>query len=140
MRNRHVPFLLRLLWALPCTSVGACLVVLVILLGGTLRRVGHTLEIALSVTQRQVPPWAAGLDFAAITLGHIIVGQSHEVLAILRAHERVHVSQYERLGALFLVAYPASSLLAWLRGGSPYHGNRFEQQAVAQAAAQRNAG
>ena len=84
------------------------------------------------------PPF--GLDFAAITLGHIIVGQSHEVLAILRAHERVHVSQYERLGALFLVAYPASSLLAWLRGGSPYHGNRFEQQAVAQAAAQRNAG
>ncbi|MFT3820545.1 MAG: signal peptide prediction [Rubrivivax sp.] len=124
--------LLHLLWALPCSLIGLALGALAVLLGGSARRIGHTLEIGLAGDQQQVPRWAARLPFLAITFGHVIVGQSHEALAALRPHERVHVRQYEILGPCFLVAYPASSLLAWLRGDCPYRGNRFEREAFAQ--------
>ena len=46
-----------------------------------------------------------------------------------RAHERVHVAQYERWGPLFLPAYFASSLWQWLRGRRAYWDNRFEVEA-----------
>lgn len=124
---------LRLLWALPCSLIGLSLGALALALGGSARRVGHTLEIALAGQQRQAPRWACRLPFLAITFGHVIVGQSHEALAALRPHERVHVRQYEILGPCFLVAYPLSSLMAWLRGDCPYRGNRFEREAFTQA-------
>lgn len=122
---------LRLLWALPCSALGALLALIVIALGGSTRRVGHTLEIALSDSQAAVPLWAHRLRHSAITFGHVIIGESHEVLALVRPHERVHVRQYELLGPLFFVAYPVSSLLAWLQGGCPYRDNYFERQALA---------
>lgn len=130
--------LFRVLWALPCSAVGSLLGLLLICLGGTLRRADHTLEFALAPGQGQVPRWAARCRFAAITFGHVIVGQSHEVLAALRPHERVHVRQYERLGLLFFLAYPASSLMAWLQGECPYLGNRFEQEAISLASIGEN--
>jgi hypothetical protein len=123
----------RLLWALPCTVIGMLSGLLVVLLGGSARRVDHTLEVALRVEQARVPAWAARWRHKAITLGHVIVGQSHEALAELRGHERVHVRQYEWLGACFFVAYPTASLIAWLRGAGAYHGNWFERQAVRMA-------
>jgi hypothetical protein len=128
------------LWALPCSAVGAVLALVVMALGGSARRAGHTLEVALAVDHAAVPRWARGLGYSAITFGHVIVGQSHEALAELRIHERVHVRQYEVLGPLFFVAYPLSSLLAWLPGRCPYRGNWFERQAVRVVAdAQRSA-
>ncbi len=127
--------LLRVLWALPCSMVGALLGVAIMAVGGSARRVDHTIEVALAVEQQHTPVWARRLRFSAITLGHVIVGQSHEALAALRAHERVHVQQYERLGPLFLVAYPGASVWALIRGRCPYRGNHFEQQAFAQAPA-----
>jgi hypothetical protein len=123
----------RLLWALPCTVIGTLPGLLIVLLGGSARRVDHTLEVALRVEQARVPAWAARWRHKAITLGHVIVGQSHEALAEFRSHERVHVRQYEWLGALFLVAYPTASVIAWLRGAGAYHGNWFERQAVRMA-------
>ena len=119
-----------MLWALPCSAVGVLLGMIVFCMGGSFRCVGHTIEVALSPAQDQVPHWAARLRFAGITFGQVIVGQSHQVLAELRLHERVHVRQYERLGLLFFVAYPISSLAAWLQGKSPYLANRFEQEAI----------
>jgi hypothetical protein len=127
--------LLRVLWVLPCSTVGALLGVAVIAVGGSARRVDHTVEVALAAEQQHTPAWARRLRFSAITLGHVIVGQSHEALAALRAHERVHVQQYERLGPLFFVAYPGASVWALIRGRCPYRGNHFEQQAFAQAPA-----
>lgn len=121
----------RLLWVLPCSMVGAVMGLAAVALGGSVRRVDHTLEIALADHQRAVPLWAARLRFGGITLGHVIVGQSHEVLAALRPHERVHVRQYERLGVFFFAAYAISSLMAWRRGQCLYLGNRFEQEAFA---------
>ena len=137
MKTRRIVLVLRLLWALPCSMVGVFLACGVICLGGTARRVDHTVEVGLAVRHAHLPRWTRGLGFSAITFGHVIVGQSHEVLDALRPHERVHVQQYEALGPLFFVAYPASSLLAWLQGQCPYHGNHFERQALARASARQ---
>ncbi len=46
-----------------------------------------------------------------------------------RAHERVHVHQYERWGPLFLPAYAAASVIAWSRGRHYYLDNAFEVEA-----------
>lgn len=138
--SRRRAFLLRFLWAMPCSLVGALLGLVVVILGGSARRVDDTVEVALSSSHVGVPRWALRLGFSAITFGHVIVGQSHEALAVLRLHERVHVRQYELLGPLFFVAYPASSLLALLRGRCPYRGNGFEKQAFAEAACHRDVG
>jgi hypothetical protein len=51
-----------------------------------------------------------------------------------RLHEQVHVEQYERWGALFLLAYPAESLLQLSLGRRAYWDNRFEVQARSLAA------
>ena len=140
MHQPRLPLCLRMLWALPCSAVGIALGVVVLVLGGRWQRIGHTLEIALAVRQAQLPRCAVKLRFSAITFGHVIVGQSHEVLAALRTHERVHVRQYERLGVLFFLAYPAASLLAACRGQCPYMGNRFEREAYAACAVDQPAG
>lgn len=131
---------LAIVWASPCSFVGVLLGMAVLALRGSTRRVGPTLEVALRGDERDVPPWADKLPFAAITFGHVIVGRSHAALAALRAHERVHVRQYERLGPLFLIAYPASSLLALSRGRCPYRGNRFEREAFGLANVRNDAG
>ncbi|MEJ7138000.1 signal peptide prediction [Amphibiibacter pelophylacis] len=129
-----IPALWRILWPLPCSAVGLVLGLPLLALGGSVRRVGPTLEIALRARQYELPRWVHRLRFGGITFGHVILGQSHELLAVLRAHERVHVRQYERLGIFFFVAYPLASLVSWWRGQGAHAGNRFERQAVAQSA------
>jgi hypothetical protein len=133
MGARRLLLVLGMLWALPCTVVGAVPACVVIALGGSARRVGRTLEVALSDRGTAVPSWVCGLRWSAITFGHIIIGSSHEVLAVLRPHEQAHVRQYEMLGLLFFIAYPVASLLAWLRGNRPYRDNYFERRAVDRA-------
>lgn len=110
----------RLLWAAPASLLGLALGLLA---GGRAQRVGHTLEIALP------GGWARWLPFVALTLGQVIVGASRADLARWRAHERVHVRQFERWGVLLLAAYPLASLWAWLGGGRPYLDNAFEREA-----------
>ncbi|HEY0712144.1 MAG TPA: hypothetical protein VGF45_05695 [Polyangia bacterium] len=46
-----------------------------------------------------------------------------------RTHEREHVRQYLRWGALLLLAYPAASVWAALNGGHAYYDNVFERAA-----------
>ena len=71
--------------------------------------------------------------FAALTLGHVVLAVDARSLTALRAHEREHVRQYERWGALFGPAYLLSVLWQVLRGADPYRANRFERQAYAVA-------
>jgi hypothetical protein len=59
----------------------------------------------------------------------VIIGHDAQSLEMTRSHEHVHVCQFERYGILMVVAYPAASLLAWLRGGSLYRDNYFEREA-----------
>lgn len=127
MKKRHtlaVPRPFRYLWATPASAIGLLLALPLWLAGGRAQRVNGVLEVA-------APPWRplARLPFCAITLGHVVVGISPAVLAHWRQHEHIHVRQYERWGALLLLAYPAASLWLWLRGRRPYVDNPFEREA-----------
>jgi hypothetical protein len=108
--------------------VGAGLGLLVLAFGGSIRRVDRVLELSLSPGSTQALV-ARAWPFSAITFGHVVLGVSAEELQRLRAHERVHVRQYELLGIFFFVAYPLASVWAWLCGRCPYRGNCFERQA-----------
>lgn len=122
--------LLLTLWALPVTVLGLFVVLMARSSGGAVRRVDGVLEAAggwpARILQRGFP--FSG-PVVAITLGHVVVGLSQEVLDATRIHERVHVRQFERWGVLLLVLYPLAGLHAWLRGGCPYRDNVFEQEA-----------
>jgi hypothetical protein len=74
---------------------------------------------------RVYPP----MPIAAITLGHVVLAQRGGDLERTRAHERVHVRQYERWGGLFPFVYLGTSLVVLLRGGDPYRDNPFEREA-----------
>lgn len=121
------------LWAAPCTALGLLLALLACLVGARARMVNGVIEVAFAPQTTSHRRRISRLPFCAITLGHVIVGINHAELHRLRAHERVHVRQYERWGALLLLAYPASSLLQWIHGRRPYWDNHFEVQARALA-------
>lgn len=112
------------LWAAPCSAVGLTLAAAILLGGGSARVVDGVLEVALRARPRR-----RLLPFDAITFGHVVLGVDRALLARARAHEQVHVPQYERWGLLFFLAYPASSLYQWCRGRHPYWHNRFEVEA-----------
>lgn len=117
------------LWAAPATAVGLLAALPLLLRGAHVRRVDGVLEIAprhpAQARRAQQP------RFIAITIGHVVLGESADVLERWRAHEHVHVRQYERWGVLFFLAYPAASLWEWLRGRRPYWDNVFEREARA---------
>ena len=120
---------LRYLWAGPVSALGALLAVTARLSGGglavrrgVLEAAGGWLEPAL---ERVYPP----MPIAAITLGHVVLARSAAELERTRAHERVHVRQYERWGVLFPLLYLGASLAARLAGGDAYRDNRFEREA-----------
>lgn len=87
------------------------------------------IEVAFAHCHDDVPVSVRRCAFGGITLGHVIIAQSHEGLDTFRAHEQVHVCQYERWGVAFLLAYPLASLWALLTGRHPYWDNVFEVEA-----------
>jgi len=125
--------LVRYLWAGPVSCVGLLLALLGTVGGG--RIVRHT-----GVVEAEGWLLAWGLlhltllkgGVSAITFGHVVLGRSRSPLDATRAHERVHVRQYERWGPLFIPLYLASSLWAALRGRHPYFDNSFERAALAE--------
>ena len=120
---------IRFLWALPNTVLGALLLPAA-LRGGTITLVNGVIEAQgplLSIVLRRCVPIDGGA--AAITLGHIVLGRDVAALEITRAHERAHVRQCERWGPLFIPAYLAASVWAGLMGGGAYEDNYFERQA-----------
>lgn len=125
---------LLLVWAFPVTLLGLLIVLIARVSGGDAKRVDGVLESAGGWPARAL---ARGFPFsgpvAALTLGHVVIGVSAASLESTRAHERVHVRQFERWGALMLVLYPLAGLVAWVRGGDPYLDNRFEREARAGA-------
>jgi hypothetical protein len=124
-----VPILIRYLWVSPVSAPAAAVALAAHLSGGravvregVLEGSGGFLTLLLS---RIYPP----MSIAAITLGHVVLAQSPEELERTRAHERVHVRQYERWGAFFPLLYLGAGLVALLRGGHAYYDNRFELEA-----------
>jgi hypothetical protein len=121
--------MLQYAWAAPCSLVGLLLTLVALLSGATARVDGGTLEVAGGRFGPRITRLPRGLRFSAITFGHVILGVSHASLAIHRAHEHVHVRQYERWGVLFFPLYCGSSLAQLLRGRNPYLDNHFEREA-----------
>lgn len=113
-----------MLWALPNSLLGLAFGLLLWPLGARMRRVDGVLEIA-AFGQRPRHRW----PFDAITLGHVVLGTHALELDRLRAHERVHVRQYERWGPLFLPAYLMAGAWQFLRGRNAYWDNPFEVEA-----------
>lgn len=127
-------------WAGPCSLVGLAFAGAVLLCGGRARRNAGTLEVSLH-RNRSAEGWLLrALPFRAITLGHVIVAATPQELARLRAHELVHVRQYERWGPVFFFAYAASSLWQLLRGRRAYWDNHFEVEARALEGARDDSG
>jgi hypothetical protein len=120
----------RYLWAAPCTAFGLAAALAALMVGAQWRVERGVLEVGLlRRPSRRKRPRRDALPFCAITLGHVVIGIDTPTLARWRAHERVHVQQYERWGALFFLAYPLASLWQGLRGRRPYWDNPFDAQA-----------
>ncbi len=111
-------------WPLPYTLTG---IAIGLLLCGRFRNVDGVIEIhgpvVANVLRRMYVP------ALAMTLGHVVFGQSEEALELTREHERVHVRQYERWGVLFVPTYLSLSILLYLRGRDGYRENPFEVEA-----------
>ena len=119
------------LWALPTTAVGLLFLPLVLVsrkgggkvVDGVLELHGGPVDFFL----RKCTLLKGGAS--AMTLGHVVLGRTEDLLDLTRSHERVHVRQCERWGPLFIPAYLLASMLVFFRGGRPYEDNPFEREA-----------
>lgn len=124
-----VPRFLRYLWASPTTFFGL-VVTFALLRRGHIAFVDGVIEAHSPLLARALAtltPFAGGAD--AMTLGHVVIGRDARVLELTRAHERVHVRQYEMWGPFFLPAYFLAGAFAAAHGRDPYLDNRFEREA-----------
>lgn len=117
------------LWAAPASVLGLVCAIAACVSGARLRIVNGAVEVAgggIAGFVGRLPRW---MQFHAITLGHVILAGDDDLLAACRAHEHVHVRQYERWGLLFFPLYFGSSFAQLVRGRDPYRDNRFEREA-----------
>ncbi|HWZ86950.1 MAG TPA: hypothetical protein VN032_12155 [Thermoanaerobaculia bacterium] len=118
---------------LPVSAAAAALAAPLLLTGTRARLEAGVLEVSggllRPILRRAVP----GFPISAITLGHVVYAADARCLVETRAHERVHVAQYERWGFLFPFLYVAASARALLAGGHVYRDNAFEREAVRRA-------
>jgi hypothetical protein len=116
-------------WASPNTAIGLALGLVALVFRarvqsrhGALEFFGGRLGTLFAAPRLACP-------FRAVTLGHVILATDAGALDCARAHEHVHVRQYELWGPLFLPAYAASSLWQLACGRRCYRDNWFERQA-----------
>ena len=128
-RKGWLPSLLGYAWASPATLVGLFLAAIACTLGATARVRKGVIEVAGGRLASLAGAAPSALPILAITFGHVVLGSSHRILAAERAHEHVHVRQYQRWGVLFFPLYLGSSAWQFVRGRHPYWHNAFERQA-----------
>jgi hypothetical protein len=123
------------LWASPNTLFGLLFLPVALISGGGVQVVRGVVELhggwVKWILARGIPKVSFVGQAAALTLGHVVLGQDVYCLATSRDHEHVHVRQYMRWGPFFLLAYVFASFLAWRRGQHPYLDNAFEVEAYA---------
>ena len=122
--------LARYLWASPNSLIGLVFVPVIRLTSGGLEVIDGVLELHgpfIAWMLRRCVPVRGGV--AAITFGHVVLGCDRESLSQTRAHERVHVRQYERWGPAFIPAYLLAAVWGLITGAGAYHGNAFERAA-----------
>src|SRR5919112_3987202 len=88
------------LWAFPTTFMGLIFAPPTLLTGG-LRLVDGVIEIhgGLAALFLRYCTFLRG-GACAMTLGHVVIARTAELLESTRSHERVHVRQCERWGPL----------------------------------------
>ena len=116
------------LWASPLTAFGLLWGLLCLCTGGRVQVVRGVLEFWGGVTRYILDRHLLARGAAAITLGHVIIGQTKADLDYAREHEHVHVKQYARWGIFMAPAYLGCSLYLWLRGKDPYMDNQLERE------------
>jgi hypothetical protein len=123
--GRPIVRTLAYVWAAPTTCVGLVAGGLTLATGGQVQYRRGTLEFHGGFST-----WLAGSRrFAAMTLGHVIIGRDAACLDSCREHEQAHVRQVERWGAAFIPAYLLASAWAWSQGQDYYLDNWFERDA-----------
>ncbi|QDU98165.1 hypothetical protein [Lignipirellula cremea] len=126
---RYLLLALRFLWASPNTLIGLTIGGLGLCLGAKVRVRGRTLEFYEGGVQWMLQHISYHQNIAAMTLGHVILGQTGLALEFVRQHEGVHVAQFERWGPFMLPAYLLSSVYVWTRRRRFYRDNPFEREA-----------
>jgi len=116
-------------WASPNSLIGLAIGGVMLLLGARVGRLAGVVEFAGGMLGTLLGPTRISLPWRAITLGHVILAIDEASLAASRAHEHVHVRQYEQWGPFFLPAYLASSAWQLACGRRCYRDNWFERQA-----------
>ena len=129
--------LLAMLWASPYTLLGLGLGMIGVCTGGRARLRGCVLEFYGGGVKWLLRQFFCGQGAMALTLGHTILGQTDAALGMARAHELVHVRQFERWGPMMGPAYLGCSLVLWLIRRRPYRDNPFERQAYEQSGGER---
>jgi hypothetical protein len=124
---------LAIIWALPYTLAGILFGLIGLMTGGRVRIRGHVIEFYGGGVKWLLHRFPDGQFILAFTLGHTILGQTDASLDISRAHELVHVRQYERWGPFMGPAYLICALVLWLTGRRPYRDNPFEREAYKKA-------
>ena len=122
------PVLLQI-WAFPNTAIGLVVGYCGVLFGGQVQKIDGCWEFSGGLVKWLLEKMPTGSGALAMTIGHSILGQTVTALEITRAHEHIHVKQYERWGPLFIPMYFAASGIAWLKGQNPYRDNVFEIEA-----------
>ncbi len=117
------------LWAAPNSLLGLALGTVMLVFGARARAIRGVAEFSGGWIGSLLVSPAVACPYRALTLGHVILATDHVALECSRAHEHVHVRQYERWGPFFLPAYVASSLWQLLIGRRCYRDNYFERQA-----------
>ncbi|MGH8129567.1 MAG: signal peptide prediction [Steroidobacteraceae bacterium] len=118
-------------WASPNSLLGLIAGLAMLCFGGRVQWVRHCAEFSGGLIGSLFVSRAIDCRFRAITLGHVVLGTDKAALSAARAHEHVHVRQYERWGPFFLPAYVVSSLWQAIIGRRCYRDNYFERQAFA---------
>lgn len=98
------------LWALPITLLGLPLAILASLSGGSVQLQDGVVEAWGGLVGKLLRGGRFYKGGAAMTLGHVVLARDADCLVSSRAHELVHVRQFERWGPLLLPVY-------WLVGG-----------------------
>ena len=130
---------LRYAWAAPATLAGLLVALPAFAAGARARVIDGVIEVTGGRVERLVAALPRRCRFCAITFGHLVVCTDECTAAAVRAHEHVHVRQYERWGVFFFPLYVASSVAQVIRGRHPYLDNAFEREAYAKSAARPDA-
>ncbi len=120
------------IWAAPYTLLGMLIGFCGVLTGGSFAYRAGVWEFHGAAAARFLDclPLPCVL---ALTLGHTVIGRNANALEVTRAHERIHVRQFERWGPLMGPAYLACSAVLWIQGRDAYRDNPFEREAYEQA-------